>query len=109
MAQTRICDVCIGSIGRKGKAYQTQQVSNRVTYTLAVLLTVRGYKAISNYSQCPGLQVETVNLVLQARLGPEMLPVAVLGVGEVNVAISRVDGDIVEGVELSTEKVVDEG
>jgi hypothetical protein len=37
-----------------------------------------------------------------------MLPIAVLGVREVNVAIPRVDGNIVERVKLSTEKVVDE-
>lgn len=54
------------------------------------------------------LGVESVDLILQTRRRAEVLYIAVDGVGEVDIFVFRMDGQIVQGVELSAEIVVED-
>lgn len=53
-----------------------------------------------------GRRVESIDLVLQARRWTEILHVAIDCVCEVDVLVLWVNGDVVQGVELATEVVV---
>lgn len=69
-------------------------------------LTIGRHKPIGGDSQSSSDRVQAIDLVRQARHGAEVLPEAVQGVGKVDVLVTRVDGHVVEGVELSTKVVV---
>ena len=62
---------------------------------------------VGHHGQCAGCGVQTIHLVRQTRLRPEVLPVPILGVCEVDVAVAGVHRDIVQGVELPAKVVVD--
>ena len=72
------------------------------------LHTVGKNKVIGDNSQCTSVRVQTVYLVPQPWFGSEVLIVAVEGVSEVDVLVTWVDGDVVEGVELPPKVVVHE-
>lgn len=71
--------------------------------------TVRKGKVISDDSDGAGVKVVTIDLVSQTRNGTEVLEVSIEGIGEVQVTVPGVDTDVVEGVELATKVVVEEG
>lgn len=62
---------------------------------------------IGHNGQRAGRRVQTVHLVRQTRFRPKVLPVAILGIGEVYFTVARVHRDIVQGVELPAKIVVD--
>lgn len=71
-------------------------------------LTIRGSKAISYDSQSPCLRIEAIHLIAQTWLGTEVLPVAIHGVSEIDMAVTWVHGNVVNGVKLPPEVVVHE-
>jgi len=71
--------------------------------------TVGKSKIISDNSYGTSVKVVAVDLVSQTRNGTEVLEISVKSIGEVQISVSGVDADIVEGVKLAAEVVVQKG
>lgn len=69
-------------------------------------LTIRHVKPISSNTHSPRGLVEPPNLLLDHSLGPEILDVAVGGIGKVDLSGAGVDGNVIDGVELTAKVVV---
>jgi len=63
---------------------------------------------ISYHSDRPGSVIEAVHLVRKTFLGSEILESSINGICEVHILVAWVNGDVVERIELATEKVVNE-
>lgn len=70
-------------------------------------LTVRHNKPICSNANESGPIVVSINLVNQARRGPEVVTLAISRVGEVDVQVLGVNRDIIERVELAAEEVIE--
>jgi hypothetical protein len=57
-------------------------------------------------SHSTSVGVEPIDLILQAWGRAEILHIAIDGVGEVDFFVFRVDGHIVQGIELTAEVIV---
>lgn len=68
--------------------------------------TVWGNEVISNNGQCSGLRVKTINLIAHSWYGTEMLPITIHCVREVDMTVPRIHRHVINGVELSTEIVI---
>ena len=84
--------------------------ASSVTRRLLLLdqLTIRGSKAVGYDSQSPSRRIKTIDLITQAWLRTEVLPVAIHGISEIDMAVTWIYGDVVDGVELPPEVVVHE-
>ena len=71
--------------------------------------TVGKGKVISDNSHGTGVKVVAVDLVSQTRNRTEILEISVESIGEVQISVSGVDANVVEGVELTAEVVVQKG
>ena len=71
--------------------------------------TVGKSKVISDNSHGTSVKVVAVDLVSQTRNGTEILEVSVESVCEVQISVPGVNADVVEGVELTAEVVVQKG
>lgn len=70
-------------------------------------LTIGQFKPISHHCHRTRRWIEAVDHVGKGRRWAEILQIPVKRVGEVDVSISRIDGHVIEGIELPTEIVVD--
>jgi len=68
--------------------------------------TIRLVEPVRRDRQRARRRIESVDLRWQAGERTEGLKIAVLGIREVEVAVARVDRDIVEGVELAAVVIV---
>lgn len=75
-------------------------------YHFQARLTVREREIIGNNGDSASLEVVAVDLVSQTRDRAEVLEVTVESVGEVEFAVTGADDQVVQGVELSAEVVV---
>lgn len=66
-------------------------------------------EAVGDNTHSAGLLVESPHLPRHADVGAEVVGQAVGGVGEVDLAVIRVDGQVVERVELAAVEVVEDG
>lgn len=69
-------------------------------------LTIGMNKSISNDRHSASIGVESVNLILQTWRGTEILDIAIDCVGEIDIFVLWVNDNVVQGVELATEVVV---
>ena len=70
--------------------------------------TIRLIETIGYDAYETSVVIESVDLVGQDRSRSEVLHVSIGDIGKVHLLVSRVDGDVVQGVELSTEVVVED-
>lgn len=63
-------------------------------------------KSISNDRHSASIRVESVNLILQTWCWTEILDITIDCVGEIDIFVLWVNGNVVQGVELATEVVV---
>ncbi len=74
----------------------------------SLLLTICLVKARGDHSYCLCTWVEPVHLDWKDRCRSKVLKVAIQRIRKVDVLVARVDGDVVERVELAAVKVVGE-
>jgi hypothetical protein len=85
-----VSDIRVGSVGAERQSVRT-------------IVELVGYDGNGARGR-----VQAVDGVAEARCGPEILPVPIKGVGEVDVVVAWVDSYVVERVELPTEIIVEE-
>ena len=73
---------------------------------VVTVLTVRHVEAVCCYPHCPGSFIEPPHLLWHPRRGPEVLVIPVCGIGKIDLAVARVDGGVVERVELAAKDIV---
>jgi hypothetical protein len=71
-------------------------------------LTVRESEVVSNSSDRASVEIVAIHLVAQARGWTEVLEEAIKCIGEVQFAVLGVNDQVIEGVELTSEVVVQE-
>jgi hypothetical protein len=79
-----------------------QHINRRKTHTVG-----KG-EVVGDNSDSAGVKVVSVDLVSQTRDRAEVLKISVEGVGEVQITVSGVDANVVQGVELATEVVIED-
>lgn len=88
----------ISELSRKGQHASISEICE--------IRTVGKHKAISHNGDRASRVVPAIYLVPQARNGPEVLQIAIQGVGEVQILVDRVHDGIVERAELAAKVVV---
>lgn len=90
VANSRVSDVCLLAIRGHGNA-------------------IRVAKTISHNGDSASVEVVSVHLLSDAGVKPEILEVAVQRVGKVEIAVHRVDDEIIKRAELAAKVVVEQG
>lgn len=70
------------------------------------VLTVWQLESIGDSHQGTSGGCQAIDHVWQGRRRPKVLQIAIQGIGEIDVAVTGIDGHIVERVELTTKEVV---
>lgn len=76
--------------------------------TNRLLLTITIYKLICHNGNSSSIRVQTIYLVGKARSRSKILQIAVYNIRKIDVLVSEVNRDIIEGVELATEVIIGE-
>lgn len=97
IADTSVCYVRMLSIWRECEAFAALSVTTQAAFYKRPggQPTIWGNESVSDNSQGSSLWIEAIHLIRQSRLRTKILPVAVHGVREVYIAITRIDRYVV--------------